>query len=220
MNPPEAAGAPEKEPEKNDRAAPENKAASSCCLGCLFHPAVLIFAGALLFICSVVFKVNGSNSFDDWMERNVKAIHSSISSECDYEGCSNESSWKVDFITWGDMVLPDNPNYPGASSHTYQSTEKSVRREENTYLVPDGDKIKVETKKEWKEYDTPVKKGYDTFYATYCDEHKDAAEKLIWDTVYWEHYKYIFIGIGVGAVLFAVGLVRLLIMRAKKKKQA
>lgn len=113
-----------------------------------------------------------------------------------------------------------NPNFPGARSHTYQSSEKSVRREENTYLVPDGDKIKVETKKEWKEYDTPVTKSYDTFYATYCDDHVEAAEKLIWDTVYWEHYKYTFICIGVGAVLFVVGLAQLLIMKAKKRKEA
>lgn len=203
-------------PEKNDSAA----SGKNSCLGCLFHPILLLLVGFFMLLIFIPIKFMDTDYFDSWMERSVKAVKTSIASECDYENCFNESAWKVDFIPWGDMIMPDNPNFPGTRSHTYQSSEKSVRREENTYLVPDGDKIKVETKKEWKEYDTPVTKSYDTFYATYCDDHVEAAEKLIWDTVYWEHYKYTFICIGVGAVLFVVGLVRLLIMRAKKKKQA
>lgn len=191
------------------------------CLGCLFHPFIFLLVGGFMLFLLIPIKFMDVDYFDDWMERSVKADKWSsgiITMECNYENCTNNSAWEIDFIPWGDLTMPDNPNFPGTRSHTYQSSEKSVRREENTYLVPEGDKIKVETKKEWKEYDTPVTKSYDKFQAHYCDEHIDAAQKLIWDTIYWEHYKYTFIGIGVGAVLFAVGLVRLLLAKAKGKK--
>ncbi len=159
--------------------------------------------------------------FDPWMERDIKAnkMYSSIGAgECDYEGCSNEASWYYNFIPFGDLELPDNPNYPSMRSHSYTDSEKHAKREENTYLVPDGDKIKVETKKEWVEYETPVTKHYDGFHARYCEDHKDAAQEIIWDTVYWTHYRNTYIAMAVGGVLTVVGLVLFLVRRARKKK--
>lgn len=138
-------------PSKEDGGVSLKKTVSSsgsCCLGCLFHPIMFLIVGGFLLLMSLPFLFMDMNYFDDWMERSVKAVSTSITTGCDYENCTNESSWKFDFIPWGDMTIPYNPNFPGARSHTYQSSEKSVRREENTYLVPEGDKIKVETKKE------------------------------------------------------------------------
>lgn len=190
-------------------------------LGCLFNPAVMLIVGVALLLFSGAIRIMDRDYFDNWAETSIVARKWSsriVTHECDYLNCSNNSAWEIDFTPWPDLDMPYNPNFPSTESHTRTSTETQVRREKNTYLVPDGDKIKVETKTEWNEYKTPVKKSYDTFDAHYCDDHIDAAQKLIWDTAFWEHYKYTYIAMGAGGVLTVAGIIWILIMRVMKKK--
>lgn len=190
--------------------------------GCLLHPFLLIPIGAFVLIVGFGIKIMDDDYVGRWMEREVTAdkVSSFSTAKCDYSGCFQEAAWEYDFIPWGDLELPDNPNYPGTNTRSYTSSEKTVTREKNTYLVPDGDKIKVETRNEWKEYETPVKKNYQKFNAFYCDDHVDDAQKLIWDTMTWAYYKHVFIAIGVGGLILLVGLVQLVVMKVKFHKNA
>ena len=94
-------------PSKEDGGVSLKKTVSSsgsCCLGCLFHPIMFLIVGGFLLLMSLPFLFMDMNYFDDWMERSVKAVSTSITTGCDYENCTNESSWKFDFIPWGEHL--------------------------------------------------------------------------------------------------------------------